>query len=162
LTDVDLQSGARVALVNQAFVRQMWPEGEPLGRQIVLTSDAKPVEVVGVVGDVRHLGLDLPPRPEVYLPEGLEPWPFMSLVVRGRGDLAGLLRASVAAGDRDQPITRLESMEQRMADSLAPRRFGLVLVAALAALLCATAAAATLVAARRATSVDPALALRAE
>ena len=250
LTDVDLQSGARVALVNQAFVRQMWPEGEPLGRQIVLTSDAKPVEVVGVVGDVRHLGLDLPPRPEVYLPEGLEPWPFMSLVVRGRGDLAGLLRASVAAGDRDQPITRLESMEQRMADSLAPRRFGVVLVgalaavalvlavtgiygvmaysvaqrtremgirlalgatpaavlglvlrqamrlvavgivlgvaaalplgrvlrtllygvtatdpgtfAALAALLCATAAAATLVAARRATSVDPALALRAE
>jgi putative ABC transport system permease protein len=250
LTDADLQSGARVALVNEAFVRRMWPEGEPLGRQIVLTSDAKPLEVVGVIGDVRHLGLHLPPRPEVYLPEGLEPWPFMSLVVRGRGDLADLVRASVAAVDRDQPITRLETMEQRMAESLAPRRFGVVLVgalavvafvlavtgiygvmtysvaqrtremgirlalgatpaavlglvlrqamrlvaagivlgiaaalplgrvlrtllygvsatdpgtfAALAALLCATAAAATAVAARRATSVDPALALRAE
>ncbi|HYV64915.1 MAG TPA: ADOP family duplicated permease, partial [Myxococcales bacterium] len=250
LTDADLQSGARVALVNEAFARRMWPEGDPLGRQIVVTVDAKPVGVVGVIGDVRHLGLQLPPRPEVYLPEGLEPWPFMSLVVRGKGDLAGLLRASVAAVDRDQPITRLLTMEQRMADSLAPRRFSVVLVgalaavafvlavtgiygvmaysvaqrtremgirlalgatpaavlalvlrqamrlvaagvalgvaaalplgrvlrtllygvsatdpgtfAALAALLCATAAAATLIAARRATSVDPALALRAE
>src|SRR5207248_8243378 len=96
LTDVDLQSGARVALVNQAFVRQMWPEGEPLGRQIVLTSDAKPVEVVGVVGDVRHLGLDLPPRPEVYLPEGLEPWPF-----------AGGATWRASCGPRSRPATAI-------------------------------------------------------
>jgi ABC-type antimicrobial peptide transport system permease subunit len=57
----------------------------------------------------------------------------MTLVVRGHGDLAALLRTEVAAVDRDQPLTRLESMEQRMADSLAPRRFGVLLIGALAA-----------------------------
>jgi predicted permease len=250
LTDADLQSGARVALVNEAFARRMWPEGDPVGQRIVLTADGKPIEVVGVIGNVRHLGLELAPRPEVYLPEGLEAWPFMTLVVRGHGDLAALLRTEVGAIDRDQALTRLESMEQRMADSLAPRRFGVLLIGALAAvafvlaitgiygvmaysvaqrtremgirlalgatpgavlrlvlrqamrlvaagvalgvaaalplgrvlrtllygvsatdpgtfaalavLLCGTAAAATLIAARRATSVDPAMALRAE
>jgi putative ABC transport system permease protein len=133
LTQADLQAGARVALVNEAFARQMWPDGSVLGKQIVLTADAKPIEVVGVIGNVRHLGLDSAPRPEVYLPEGLEPWPFMTLAVRGHGDLAALVRTEVAAVDRDQAITRLESMEQRMADSLAPRRFGVLLVGALAA-----------------------------
>ncbi len=232
LTDADVQSGARVALVNEAFARQMWPGDSPIGQQIVLTADGKPIEVIGVIGNVRHLSLALAPRPEVYLPEGLEPWPFMTLVLRGHGDLAALLRTEVAAVDRDQAITRLESMEQRMADSLAPRRFGVLLIGALAAvafvlaitgiygvmaysgavlglvlrqamrlvaagvvlgvaaalplgrvlrtllygvsatdpgtfaalagLLCGTAAFATLIAARRATSVDPALALRAE
>ena len=250
LSEADRQSGARVALVNEAFARQMWPEGNAVGRQIVVTTDAKPVEVIGVIGNVRHLSLALPPRPEVYLPEGLEPWPFMTLVVRGHGDLAALLRTEVAAVDRDQAISRLETMEQRMAASVAPRRFGVLLIGALAAvafvlavtgiygvmaysvaqrtremgirlalgatpravlglvlrqamrltvagvvlglaaalplgqvlrtllyevsatdpatfatfavLLCGTATAATLVAARRATSVDPALALRAE
>ena len=250
LTDADLQSGARVALVNEELARRMWPEGGPLGQQVVLTADGKPVEIVGVVGNVRHLALESLPRLEIYLPEGLEPWPFMTLVVRGHGDLGALVRSEVAAVDRDQAITRLESMEQRMADSLAPRRFGVLLIgalaavafvlaitgiygvmaysvaqrtremgirlalgatpgavlrlvlrqamrlvvagvllgigaalplgrvlrtllygvtatdpttfAALAAVLCGTAAAATLVAARRATSVDPALALRAE
>src|SRR5262249_61117947 len=110
----------------------MWPEGGRLGRQIVVTVDAKPVGVVGVIGDVRHLGLQLPPRPEVYLPEGLEPWPFMSLVVRGKGDLAGLLRASVAAVDRDQPITRLLTVEQRVAGSLPPPRLIVRLAGSLA------------------------------
>jgi putative ABC transport system permease protein len=250
LTEADRHSGARVGLVNEEFARRMWPEGDAVGRQIVLTSDEKPFEVVGVVGDVRHVSLALPPRPEVYIPEGVEPWPFMTIVVRGRGDLAGLVRSEVAAVDRDQAISRLETMEQRMAASVAPRRFGVLLVGALAAvafvlaitgiygvmaysvaqrtremgirlalgatpgavlqlvlrqamslvgagvaaglaialplghflrallyevsatdpttfasfavLLCGTAAAATLVAARRATSVDPALALRAE
>ena len=133
LTDADVQSGARVALVNEAFARQMWPGDSPIGQQIVLTADGKPIEVIGVIGNVRHLSLALAPRPEVYLPEGLEPWPFMTLVLRGHGDLAALLRTEVAAVDRDQAITRLESMEQRMADSLAPRRFGVLLIGALAA-----------------------------
>jgi putative ABC transport system permease protein len=133
LTDADVRSGARVALVNEAFARQMWPGDSPIGQQIVLTADGKPIEVIGVVGNVRHLSLALAPRPEVYLPEGLEPWPFMTLVLRGHGDLAALLRTEVAAVDRDQALTRLESMEQRMADSLAPRRFGVLLIGALAA-----------------------------
>ncbi|MFL5313132.1 MAG: ABC transporter permease [Myxococcales bacterium] len=131
--DADLQSGARVAMVNEAFARQMWPDANPLGQRIVLTPDGKPIEVTGVIGNVRHLGLELPPRPEVYVPEGLEAWPFMTFVVRGHGQLATLLRTEVAAVDRDQALTRVETMEQRMADSLAPRRFGVLLIGALAA-----------------------------
>jgi putative ABC transport system permease protein len=249
-TDADVQSAGYVAVVNEEFAREMWPDESPLGRRIVITLDGKPVEIVGMVGNVKHSSLASAPRPEVYLPVGLEPWPFMTIVARGRGQLGALVRTEVGAVDRDQAISRLEPMEQRLADSLAPRRFGVLLVGALAtiafllattgiyglmaysvvqrtremgirlalgatrasvmglvlrqamqlvmlgtaigvaiavllggvlrgllygvsatdpatflalaALLCATGAAATLIAARSATSVDPALALRAE
>src|SRR5207253_4873119 len=92
----------------------------------------KPVEVVGVVGNVKHAGLDSAPRPELYLPPGLEEWPSMTLVARGRGDLPGLLRGEVAAVDRDQAVARVEGMEQRLAASLGPRRFGVLLIGMLA------------------------------
>ena len=132
-TEADRHSGARVAIVNEAFARQMWPEGNAVGRQIAVFSDGTPAQVVGVIGNVRHVSLSVPPRPEVYIPEGLEPWPFMTLVMRGRGDLGGVMRSEVAAVDRDQAISRLESMDRRMAASVAPRRFGVLLVGALAA-----------------------------
>ncbi|MFL5440787.1 MAG: ABC transporter permease [Myxococcales bacterium] len=132
-TPVDVDSGARVVIVNESFARAAWPGQNPIGNRIGVTLDQKPLEVVGVVGDVKHVSLDAAARPEVYLPLSLEAWPFMTMVVRGRGDLPALLRAETGAIDRDQPLYRVGSMEARFAGSLGPRRFAAYLLALLAA-----------------------------
>ncbi|MFL5446395.1 MAG: ABC transporter permease, partial [Myxococcales bacterium] len=132
-TPGDVDSGARVVIVNESFARAAWPGQNPIGNRIGVTLDQKPLEVVGVVGDVKHVSLDAAARPEVYLPLSLEAWPFMTMVVRGRGDLPALLRAETAAIDRDQPLYRVGSMEARFAGSLGPRRFAAYLLGLLAA-----------------------------
>src|SRR4051812_14352193 len=132
-TDGEVDSGARVAVVNEAFARAAWPGCDALGNRVLVTSDGKPVEIVGVVGDVKHVSLAVPPRPEIYLPISLETWPFMTLVVRGHGDLSALLRAETMALDPDQPLYRAGTVEGRLASSLGPRRFGAYLLGLLAA-----------------------------
>jgi putative ABC transport system permease protein len=132
-TSSDVDSGARVAVVNESFARSAWPGRNPIGNRITVTLDGKPLEVIGVVGDVKHTGLEAAARPEIYLPLSLEAWPFMTLVVRGHGDLAALLRSETGALDRDQPLYRVGTMEERLARSLGPKRFGAYLLGLLAA-----------------------------
>jgi len=132
-TSSDVDSGARVAVVNESFARSAWPGRNPIGNRITVTLDGKPLDVVGVVGDVKHTGLEAAARPEIYLPLSLEAWPFMTLVVRGHGDLAALLRSETVALDRDQPLYRVGTMEERLARSLGPKRFGAYLLGLLAA-----------------------------
>jgi putative ABC transport system permease protein len=129
----EVESGARLAVVNETFARAAWEGQSPLGRAVVVTTDGKPVEIVGVVGDVKHISLAVPARAEIYLPVSLETWPFMTLVVRGHGDLSALLRTETMALDPDQPLYRVGTVESRLASSLAPRRFGAYLLALLAA-----------------------------
>jgi putative ABC transport system permease protein len=128
----EVESGARIAVVNEAFARAAWEGQGPLGRAVLVTTDGKPVEIVGVVGDVKHISLAVPPRPEIYLPLSLEAWPFMTLVVRGHGDLSALLRTETTALDPDQPLYRVGTVESRLASSLGPRRFGAYLLGLLA------------------------------
>ncbi|HKA91065.1 MAG TPA: ABC transporter permease [Haliangiales bacterium] len=132
----DVAEAPRVAIVNELFARTAWPGENPLGKWVVVTLDGKRAEVTGVVGNVLHVGVDSPPRPEVYVPYAVDPWPFMTLVVRGRVPperLVAALRAEVAAVDPDQALNRVSTMEQRIAGSLAGRRFSTLLVGVSAA-----------------------------
>jgi len=132
-TEGEVDAGARVAVVNEAFARAAFEGRGALGNQILVTGDGKPVEIVGVVGDVKHISLAVPARPEVYLPISVETWPFMTLVVRGQGDLSGVLRSETMALDPDQPLYRVGTVESRLATSLGPRRFNAYLLGLLAA-----------------------------
>ncbi len=89
-TDADLAGGTAV-LVNEAFVRAFLPGQDPIGHSVTLHKaaqgrpdfgDALPGTVVGVVGDVRHFGLDTPPGPEVYVPFTRNVWGHLTLVAR--------------------------------------------------------------------------------
>ncbi len=140
----DVAAAPRVAVVNELFARVAWPGENPVGKWVVATLDGKRAEVTGVIGNVLHAGVDRPPRPEVYVPYAVDPWPFMTLVVRGRvppESLVATLRAEVAAVDPDQALNRVMTMEQRIAGSLAGRRFTTQLlgVSAAVALLLALA-----------------------
>jgi putative ABC transport system permease protein len=94
-------------------------------------------EIVGIVGDVRHISLDEESGPESYFSYQQIPSSYMNLVARSRVDdpasLAPGLRQAVAQVDKDQPLSDVKTMEQLLADSLARRRFNMLLLGLFAA-----------------------------
>jgi putative ABC transport system permease protein len=147
----DGQSSPRVALVNAAFVRRFL-SGEPraaLGRRLsygLRSPQREPPalrEIVGVVGDVRHLGYDHEADAAVYIPYAQEPIPLLSLAVRTAGNPAALapaLRAAVWAEDPEQPVAYLMPLDQLAGESLALRRLSALLASAFAAVALGLAA----------------------
>lgn len=153
LTEQDRLSSEPVALINEAAARQYWPEGDALGSRIHLgmpfvpdLADKMPRRIVGIVKDVREVGLDQEAPPILYIPIGqvnpalmtlivrLLP---MSLVVRTEGEVPGLLEAiqrQIWAVDPQQPISGVRTMEEIVARSLGNHRFNMVLMGGLALL----------------------------
>ena len=95
-------------------------------------------EIVGVVADIRHLGLDAPVHEELFTDYVQTPfWPTLSLLARTSGDptlAAAALRASVSAIDKDQPIAKVRTMHQIVGASIAQPRFRTLLLALFGAL----------------------------
>jgi ABC-type antimicrobial peptide transport system permease subunit len=105
--------------------------------------------VVGVVGDVRHRGLDAEPRPEIYLPYAQfpagtgTPQRTLRIVLRSDGDpvhLTGALRAATAELDPDLPVTEIQTMEEALGAWAAERRLTMMLVGGFALLALALGA----------------------
>jgi predicted permease len=137
----DTVSSARVAIVDDAFARSVFQHRDPIGQRIHLDSDES-VEVVGVVGHVKHGGLD-PAQPsgakiQVYVPADQLPVELVpmaarafSVVVRSSrppGEMLGSLRAALRAVDSGQAMNNEVAMEGGIAQSLANRRFALILI----------------------------------
>src|SRR5207237_684359 len=113
-----------------------FPGEDPIGKRIKLKGEHKDDwrEVVGVVGDVRHFGLDVPPKPEVYRPFLQEPWPILGLVVRTSSEpttLAPSVRDQIHAVDKNQPISYVMTMNDLVSESVAPRQVVAFLIVAL-------------------------------
>jgi predicted permease len=114
--EADLAGGTAV-VVNEAFVRAFWRGQNPVGRTLTLHKAAQgrpdfgdpfPGTVVGVVGDVRHFGLDTPPGPEVYIPFTRNVWGHMTLVARtasAPGQLVAVLRRTARQIAPELPVT---------------------------------------------------------
>ena len=93
--------------------------------------------VVGVVGDIRHLGPATPPRPEFYQPHSQNSFPFMAFVVRAAASPESLvpsIRAAIRSLDPAQPISGVNTMEQHVARSLSRPKVLSSLVATFGAL----------------------------
>jgi putative ABC transport system permease protein len=129
---------AGVAIINQTMARQFWPGGDAVGRRIKLGSNPETaawITVVGVIGDVRHFGLEAAPRPELYRTYVVNPLGSPALVVRTRADAAGLvgeLAGRVRALDPNVPAYGVGLMETLVEHSIAQRRFVMLLLAAFA------------------------------
>jgi putative ABC transport system permease protein len=127
----------RVAIINVAFAARYWPQQDPLGKHITIDFEREPREIVGVVGNVRHMGLDQQEPLQVYLPHSQIGSAAMYLVVRSTSDPLNLVpsvRAAVEAVDHDQPVYDIQTMEQRLSDSVSPRRFNMLLLGIFAAI----------------------------
>jgi predicted permease len=126
-TAADRAGAAPVALVNAELVRHLWPGRSPLGASLRLGDDgsAPIVTVVGVVGTVRRSPMHDVPVARVYVPFAQHPNPSLSIVVRaagGEAPAADALRAVVAATDPALMIERLTTVEQDLAQFIAPLR----------------------------------------
>jgi putative ABC transport system permease protein len=142
-TDHDTESSGDVVVINEAAARRYWPNENPIGKRISLGEAAEWREIVGVVGDIRHEGLDADAEPAAFLPQhqrftslgnGFER--TIAIVIRAAGDaasLTSLIRASVAGIDSDLPIGLVRPMDDLIDESVAPRRLNFVLVSAFAA-----------------------------
>jgi putative ABC transport system permease protein len=143
--DRDVAGQTRVAVVSRSMAERHWPGEEAVGKRFAYANirrDAQQppdwIEIVGVVGDIKHRGLDLESRPEIYVPvyQPLftnRPTPPLSLyvAVRTKGDPAALgpaVRREVAAVDPEQPVANVRTMEERLAESVAQRRFNMTLL----------------------------------
>jgi putative ABC transport system permease protein len=143
ITSKDLPDTPQVVIANEALVRKYWPNQEALGKRISFSRRSpKWYEIVGIVGNIKHRGLDLEDKPEFYIPflqplfadANIQP---MYLVVRTKGEpgsVASIVRNEVAALDGDQPVSNVMTMDQRISDSVAPRRFNMFLLGLFAAL----------------------------
>jgi putative ABC transport system permease protein len=138
-TQRDEESGRQVAIVSQTLARRCWPGETPLGKRIrTISQNGITVrEIVGVVGDVRHSALSERPEPELYVPYAQDPWPFLTLVMRGDADGQFLLQSArrhVWMTDKTIPVAALESMDHRIDASIAANRFQMQLLGSFAAL----------------------------
>jgi putative ABC transport system permease protein len=132
VTFADTRETEPVVLVNERLARDAWPGQDPIGRRLKLDpADRVWSRVIGLVGDIRHLGPAMPPRPEVYQPVSQRSFPFMAFVVRTDGDPAAIvpsLRAAVAELDPGMPLSGLKTMDEHVARALAKPRFFSTLV----------------------------------
>lgn len=139
LSDQDAAGKPEVALIDQAMARRFWPGEEPIGKRLKLggaDSDNAWLSVVGVVGSVKHYGLDEEGREVVYMSQRQNVSPTMSMVVATESDpqsLVGPVRATVRDLDPNLPVSRIITLEQLLRDSLSQPRFNLFLLGVLAA-----------------------------
>ena len=130
----DMAGAPLAAVINESFARRRIPGVNPIGQRLHVGPNSGPwFTVVGVVGDVTQTSLAVRPADAVYMTP--EQWRFADsarwLVVRAQGDAAAALTPAISrvirAIDKDQPILRVATMDDRLKVSAADRRFALLL-----------------------------------
>jgi putative ABC transport system permease protein len=122
-------------VINEAAAKRYWRGRDPVGTRARLATMKSWGTVVGVVGDVKHWGLDNPANPEAYLSIWQAPFWLNNLVVRTHGDpllLAQAIRQVLSSMDKELPPTAIRSMQDVLDKSTAARRFNMLLLAILA------------------------------
>ena len=134
-------------VVNEAFVRRMFPGEDPLGKRLGFGPDQINVTwtIVGVVGNIRGAALGADPPAMIYRCTcSGDPVFRASFIVRTKGDPQQALPAieqQVRAVDRDQPISDVKTMDRRRDAALAPERFEVILIGSFAGIAILLAAA---------------------
>jgi predicted permease len=137
-TDADGRDAPGVVIVNETVSRRWFPDGGALGRRLFVGGDTtRPVEVVGIVGDIRHDGLTRQAPPEIYLPAAQLPSWDMTIVARAEGGeeaaatLLPAVRAAVLEIDPNQPVYDQQTMGNLRSRSVLQYQFSLRLLAGL-------------------------------
>jgi putative ABC transport system permease protein len=150
----DTDAAVQVVFINEATARTLFPNEDPVGRRIRLSRSTGAEQpwrtIAGIVGDVRHRGLDARARTEMFIPyeqflhfSAGGQARAMSLVVKtdGKPDaLAGAIRSELRQLDRQVPAAQVREMKDVVSASLADRRFIVILMAAFGALALTLAA----------------------
>ena len=146
LEERDTQTAPVVAVISEGLRRREWPAESPVGRRLRISWQGRPVEaeVVGVVSQIRHDGLDTAPRPEIFLSLPQFPFGSMTFVVKGPGDPAALIdrvKREIWTVDAMQSVYDSASVGRLVQASVVRQRFSMSVMSAfalVALLLCAS------------------------
>jgi putative ABC transport system permease protein len=131
-TPQDDAKAPRVAIVNETMARQHFPNEDPIGKRInISTGPDAWREIVGIVGDIKQYGVDKATSAQSYEPFAQVPFSSVNVVIRTSGSpaaLLGALRPVVYAVDKDQPIGAIRPLEEIVADNIARQRFAVTLL----------------------------------
>jgi putative ABC transport system permease protein len=142
-TPLDREGQPLVAIVNEEMMREFFPHQDPIGMRIRWVGDSgapRWMTIIGVVGDVKHSGLNQPTDPAVYTPfsQNDEAWRrFMTLAIRAGDATPGLVeevKRQIWSLDSQLPVSDVYSMEELLAVSIAQQRFNMLLLGLFAAL----------------------------
>jgi putative ABC transport system permease protein len=139
-TKQDGRDATPVGVINEAMARRYWPGEDPIGKRFRVQGpiDQNPwTTIVGVVGDVKHAGLDQDPAPTLYRPHQQQPRADMTVVMRTQSEpltLANAARSLAHEMDKDLPISNLREYTYFVSKSIAQRRFAMSLLTGFAAL----------------------------
>jgi predicted permease len=141
--DHDGPDAPQVAIINETMARKFWPNEDALGERFrfnLVGGSFRLFQIVGIVGDVKEMGLDEPPKEEMYFPYWQAQGNYMvpsTLVVHTKGDpttLAGAVREAVWSVDPDQPVSGVVTMDGVLDREVAQRRVQAVLLGGFATL----------------------------
>jgi len=135
-SDRDKSDAPAAAIINDELARIYFPGEDPIGKRISFDDRQSWISIVGIIGDVKQLGLDSSAKPEVYFPYLQVVAPEMSLVIRTSSNplsLAAALKSQIQAIDKDLPIDDAKTMQQLLAESSSGRRFNMLLLSVFAA-----------------------------
>jgi putative ABC transport system permease protein len=121
----DNERAPGVVIINETFARRFFPSQEAIGQRIITGGADKPIEIVGVVGDIKDLDLDMVPRPALYVPYSQNPRNYMGVVLRAAGEpmaLTGAARDEVMKIDPALPVSNLKTVERMIHEVTSPKR----------------------------------------
>jgi putative ABC transport system permease protein len=137
-TDRDQEGTPQVTIVSQSLARKQFPNIDPIGQRLFVEWGREtPYQIVGVVGDVKHDGLDKKSMPTVYFPNAQETQTIATLMIRTGGDpikLAPVAEQIIHAYDKDQAIANIQPLDMFLSKAVARPRFQSVLLASFAGL----------------------------
>jgi putative ABC transport system permease protein len=136
-TEQDNKTARPVAIINETMATQYFPDEDPIGKAIHVTQGPEKFrEIVGIVGDVKQYGLARPSPLQTYEPYPQMPFSGVTLVVRSEGNaatLSGAIRSEVQAIDKEQPVSRIRTLDQILSGSVQQQRFLMLLLGVFAA-----------------------------
>lgn len=147
----DIEAAPGVVIINETLAARFFAGEEPIGKRLDMSGAPKDLrEIVGVVADVRNYGVDAEVKPEAYVPLFQSAPGYLSgvtsaltIVIRSTIDPTALgqtIREQVQALDKDQPVSEIKTMESYLAESMAQRRFNMLLLGVFAGLALVLAA----------------------
>jgi putative ABC transport system permease protein len=136
-TEQDTEQSILVTVISDQIARSFFPNEDPIGQRITPALGGPTLQIIGVVGDVKHFGLDAESRPTIYVPF-LQKTSYrtMYIVVRASGDAAALTAAvlsRIRELEKNAPIYEINTLKQIVSDSVARERFSTLLFAVFAA-----------------------------
>jgi predicted permease len=143
-TEADDAKTQGAALVNATLAQKYWPGQNAVGKRVTFDDGGKGpwVTIVGVVGDVRHIGLKTAPPGVLYIPYAQFPLPFTNVAVRSTlpaADVAGMMRRRLAAIDPELPFAEIVPLQHSIDETIDQPRFRTMVVGLFAGLALALA-----------------------